>query len=141
MIADSQSRFTQYVLRRLASERESPEPTACYDPDGDCIHFLLRPDCCYAERVDDFITLYYEQETGQLVGAEIKAFSNFCRDIERRFPALRLVIREGRIKMRHLLLAKLMMLNDRAKMTRVVAYKKLFEAAEETEVEAEPCPK
>ncbi len=33
----------------LARPAEQFEPTATYDPDGDCIEFLAKPDSFYAE--------------------------------------------------------------------------------------------
>ena len=39
----------------LAQPAEKFTPAATYDPDGDCIEFLAKPDLFYAERVDDQI--------------------------------------------------------------------------------------
>ncbi len=47
-------------------------PTAYYDPDGDCIEFLARPEPFYVERVDDLVTVYYSQETREVIGSLLK---------------------------------------------------------------------
>jgi hypothetical protein len=52
----------------LTEPAEPFKPTATYDPDGDCIEFLISPEPFYAERVDDLVTVYYSQETGQVIG-------------------------------------------------------------------------
>ena len=39
------------------------QPMATYDPDGDCIEFLVKPDRFHAERVDDLITLVVKDST------------------------------------------------------------------------------
>lgn len=57
----SNSDFAERMML-LARPVEQFEPTAIYDPDGDCIEFLAKPDRFYAERVDDLITVYYSQE-------------------------------------------------------------------------------
>ncbi len=53
----------------LARPAEQFRPTATYDPDGDCVEFIAKPDPFYAERIDDLVTVYYSQETGELIGA------------------------------------------------------------------------
>ncbi len=50
-------------VAELAKKAGPPQATAVYDPDGDCIEFLARPEPFYGERIDDLITVYYSQET------------------------------------------------------------------------------
>ena len=59
-------------MRLLAQPAEDFKPTAVYDPDGDCIEFIAKPDPFYAERVDDLLTVYYSQESGEEVGSLIE---------------------------------------------------------------------
>ncbi|MCH9021731.1 MAG: hypothetical protein IID32_03100 [Planctomycetes bacterium] len=47
------------------------QPTAVYDPDGDCIEFVFKPDNFYARRIDDLLTVYYSQENEEIVGSLI----------------------------------------------------------------------
>jgi hypothetical protein len=70
--------FAQHVLR-LAKAAQPFKATAVYDPDGDCIEFLAKPDPFYAERIDDLVTVYYSQETHEVVGSLIKGVTPFCR--------------------------------------------------------------
>lgn len=43
-----------------------------YFPNGDFVSFYFRPDRCYAERVDDRLTVYLSMDTKELVGCKIK---------------------------------------------------------------------
>ena len=65
----------------LGKPAQQFRPTATYDPDGDCIEFLAKPDPFYAERVDDLVTVYYSQETNEVIGSLIKGVSRFCQEI------------------------------------------------------------
>ncbi len=67
----SNSEFAERMIL-LARPAEQFEPTATYDPDGDCIEFLARADSFYAERLDDLVTVYYSQETHEVIGSLIK---------------------------------------------------------------------
>ncbi len=70
MTVTSNEEFAKRMM--LLTEPAEPfRPTATYDPDGDCIEFLVSPDPFYAERVDDVLTVYYSQETGQVIGSFI----------------------------------------------------------------------
>ena len=64
MTVTSNSEFAKRMML-LARPSEQFKPTATYDPDGDCIEFLAKPDPFYAERIDDLVTVYYSQETGE----------------------------------------------------------------------------
>src|SRR6266704_286870 len=52
-------------VAELAKHAGLPQPTAVYDPDGDCIEFLAKPEPFYAERIDDLVTVYYSQERSE----------------------------------------------------------------------------
>lgn len=77
MTALSNSDFARRMML-LARPANQFEPVATYDPDGDCIEFLARPDPFYAERIDDLATVYYSQETDEVIGSLIKGVSRFC---------------------------------------------------------------
>ena len=71
MTVTSNADFAKRMML-LAKPAEQFKPTATYDRDGDCIEFLAKPDPFYAERVDDLVTVYYSQETGEVIGSLIK---------------------------------------------------------------------
>ena len=132
MTAMSNSDFAALVTR-LAQSAPSFEPSATYDPDGDCIEFLASPDPFYAERVDDLVTVYYSQETGEVTGSHIKGVSKFLKKL----PGLRIEILDGRIKLVHLFRAKLWTSSPGPKQVRALTYVKLIAVAERTDIGAQ----
>lgn len=48
------------------------KPVPHYFPDGDFVSYFFRPDRCYAERVDDMLTVYLAFDSNELVGCKIK---------------------------------------------------------------------
>lgn len=123
----------------LARPAEQFEPIATYDPDGDCIEFLIRPDPFYAERMDDLVTVYYSQETNEVIGSLIKGASRFCEELLNKMPGFRIVIQDGRVRMEHLFLARLWFKpRDPADIV-TLTYRKLIEVAEEANSEAQLC--
>src|ERR1700730_7847277 len=78
MTVASNAEFAKRMML-LARPAEQFRPTATYDADGDCIALLVKPDPFYAERVDDLVTVYYSQETGEVIGSLLKGVSQFCK--------------------------------------------------------------
>lgn len=91
MTAMSNSDFAAHLLK-LAQGAPAFEPTVTYDPDGDCIEFLARPDAFYGERLDDLVTVYYSQETREIIGSLIKGVHGFLK----KHPGLQIDIQDGR---------------------------------------------
>jgi hypothetical protein len=136
MTVTSNEEFAKRMML-LARPAESFRPTATYDPDGDCIEFLAKPDPFYAERVDDLVTVYYSQETGDVVGSLIKGIAGFCQDFSTRNPGFKIVIEDGRVRLEHIFLARLWSSSQDRKAIQTLTYKKLIEVAGETEVEGD----
>src|ERR1700722_14126470 len=105
-MAMSNSEYSKFV-RDLAKPTEPFSPTATYDPDGDCIEFLAKPDSFYAERVDDLVTVYYSQETDEVVGSLIKDVSAFCKKVLETMPGFQIEIKDGRVRLVHIFRARL----------------------------------
>src|SRR5436190_1694772 len=106
MTVTSNAEFAKRMLL-LARPAEQFEPTATYDPDGDCIEFLAKPDPFYAERVDDLLTVYYSQETGEVMGSLLKGVSRFCKQMLEKMPGFRIEVHDGRIRLVHIFRAHL----------------------------------
>lgn len=81
MKAMTNEEFAERVNELARSVSGTPQPTAVYDPDGDCIEFLAKPEPFYAERIDDLVTVYYSQETREIIGSLIKGASKFCNKL------------------------------------------------------------
>lgn len=140
MTVTSNADFAKRMML-LARPAEQFEPTATYDPDGDCIEFLAKPGPFYGERVDDLVTVYYSQETNEVIGSLIKGVSKFCDDLLAKMPGFKIEIHDGRVRLLHIFLARLWS-SERDPLELVtLAYKKLIDVAHETtvEVDAELC--
>jgi hypothetical protein len=136
MTVMSNDQFAKRMML-LAKPAERFRPTATFDPDGDCIEFLASPDSFYAERVDDLVTVYYSQETGEVVGSLIKGVSKFCRTILEKMPGFRIEIRDGRVSLEHIFRASLWFSRFAPDDLPTLTYQKLILMAEESEAEAE----
>jgi hypothetical protein len=121
----------------LARPAEQFKPTATYDPDGDCIEFLAKPDPFYAERMDDLITVYYSQETGEVIGSLVKGVEKFCREMFDKAPGFRIAIEDGRVRLEHIFLLRLWTSQFDHQDLKTLTYRKLIDVAEEAAVEAE----
>jgi len=123
----------------LAKPAEEFRPTTTYDADGDCIEFLAKPDPFYGERVDDLVTVYYSQETGEVVGSLLKGVSGFCKSILERMPGFKIEINDGRVKLEHIFLARLWFAERDPQELVTLTYRKLIEVAEKAEAKVELC--
>ena len=138
MKAMSNSEFAQFA-KELAKPTEPFEPTVTYDPDGDCIEFISRPDSFYAERVDDLVTIYCSHETHQVIGSLIKGVNRFCREILQKIPGFKIEIQDGKVRLEHIFLAKLWSSEHHEDDLIVFRYRKLIEVAEQANAEARLC--
>jgi hypothetical protein len=123
----------------LARGSEQFKPTAAYDRDGDCIEFLAKPDAFYAERIDDLVTVYYSQETDEVIGSLIKGVSKFCRELEGKLPGFKIEIHDGPVRLQHIFQARLWSGPFKPHDVPTLIYRKLIEVADDAVVEGELC--
>lgn len=123
-------------IDNLSVPSEPFEPTAKYDPDGDCIEFIIRAEPFYAERIDGLVTVYRSQPNDEIVGSLIKGVSAFCKKLHQRFPGFEITVEAGRVRLDHIFLAKLWTSRHQSKIISLT-YRQLIEEAERVEVEAE----
>jgi len=130
----SDEQFAKYVMG-LEKPDEPFKPTATYDPDGDCIEFLAAPVSFYGERIDDLVTVYYDNETDEIVGSLIKGVTGFCRRMLEKYPGFKIEIQDGPVKLEHIFRAALWA--SAPQPLKTLTYNKLIVMAEESEVRAE----
>ncbi len=138
MTVTSNSDFAKRMML-LAKPADQFKPTAMYDSDGDCIEFLAKPDAFYAERIDDLVTVYYSQETGEVIGSLIKGVTKFCNEMLERMPGFRIEIQAGRVSLQHIFRARLWSENLDPNDLETLTYRKLIEVSGETEVDGDLC--
>jgi len=127
----SNEEFAKEIMK-LANETPSHGPIAYYDQDGDCIEFLSTPGNFYAERIDDLITVYYDEKTDEIIGSLVKDVSQFIK----KNPRFAILVESGRVRLAHLFIAGLGSQTQEPNDIVIQTYKKLLEQAEETSVEA-----
>jgi hypothetical protein len=123
-----------HQMIELARAAAPFRPSATYDPDGDCVEFLVTPDSFYGERIDDVVTVYRSHDTDEVVGSLIKGVTRLLK----RFPNLQIVVDDGKVKIEHLfVVAGMVPQKTGDQPLRTISYRKLIAAAHETGVEAD----
>lgn len=96
----------QLILSKVDVQKPF-EPMAFYDSDGDCIEFFIANDAFYAERLDGLVTVYYSQETGEIVGSLIKNIKKFIAKVLETAPGFKIEIQGKKVQLEHLFTAKM----------------------------------
>jgi hypothetical protein len=133
---------TNEEFAKMVLESASPEhpfrPKATYDPDGDCIEFMIKPDNFYAHRIDELFTVYYSEKTNEVVGSLIKSVKSFCKKLIQQSPWFAIIVDEPPIWLSHLFVARLMQLQskpDQAELRLITTYKELIKQAQAENIE------
>jgi hypothetical protein len=132
MSALSNEEYVKEVME-IGTSRVTNEPTVYFDRDGDCIEFLAKSKNFYAERIDDLITVYYEEDSDEIIGSLIKGVSVLIK----KHPNLAIFVEAGPIRLAHLFIAGLLSHEPAKDRITILTYKKLIECAEATGAEAE----
>lgn len=87
------------------------------------------------------MTVYCSQETGEVIGSLIKGVSKFCDEMLAKMPGFKIEVRDGRVRLVHIFLARLWSTERDPQELATLTYKKLIDVAENTAVEvgAELC--
>lgn len=121
--------FARMVMAQAGEFR----PSAYYDQDGDCIEFLASPDSFIAQRLDDLVTVYLSQDTGEVTGSLIKGIRRFLSNS----AGLKILIDDGRIKLEHFLVAHATATDGRRQDAETRIYRKIIKLAESTDLSME----
>jgi hypothetical protein len=136
MNALTNDEFAARVLE-LATPAPLFAPAAYYDPDGDCIEFLAAQDNFRAERVDDLVTVYFSEDTGEIVGSLLKGVDALCKNLLQRLPGFKIEIKLGKVKLVHIFQAKLWASEAEPDDLATITYRKLIDVARQTGVDVE----
>jgi hypothetical protein len=97
----------------------------------------VKPDPFRAERVDELVTVYLSQETGEVIGSLIKGVSKFCNEILKKVPGFRISIQDGPVRLDHIFLARLWTLEADPQDLTALTYQKLIAVADQADLEAD----
>jgi len=70
-------------------------PRMRHSKDGDCVEIYTSPDDAYAERIDEFVTVYLTHENDAVVGACIKQVNRLVKSILKVIPAFSVEVKDG----------------------------------------------
>lgn len=132
MSALSNEEYVKKVME-IGTSEVTNKPIAYFDRDGDCIEFLAKPKNFYAERIDDLVTVYYEEDSDEIIGSLIKGVSVFIK----KHPNFAIFVKAGRVRLAHLFIAGLLSCEPAKDKITILTYKKLIDCAEETGAEAQ----
>ena len=129
--------FAEFALSQVEDGRHF-QPQVSYDQDGDCIEFLASNDMFYAERIDSLVTVYYSEDTGEIIGSLIKGVKKFIAEMSKKAPGFRIEIKDGKVRLEYLFNLKMWYAEEPRKEI-VLAYRKLRDVAQRVDAEAELC--
>jgi hypothetical protein len=129
--------FADLAMARVEPARPF-ETQVLYDPDGDCIEFLISNEGFFAERIDSLVTVYYGRESGEIVGSLIKGVRRIIASLSQKLPGFKIDVEDGRLRLEHLFTAQLWA-SPSAEPDVGVVYRKLRQAAERADAEADLC--
>lgn len=130
------SHMPDFLSRMVEEAEKAPSftPNAFFNQDGDLIEFLASDESYYAERVDSRLTVFYGQDSGELVGAMLKGVSCIVRDFTKTLPNFRLEVIDGRMHLSALISATMWATTEDKAPVRSVLYKKVRRVAEQNDV-------
>jgi hypothetical protein len=90
--------FARAVLDGATANPQFPQ--AMYDPDGDCLEFVITSENYRGKRLDSLVTVYIGEDTGEVVGVVIKGVKQrLTRAIREKVPGFAVEIRGGKVRL------------------------------------------
>ena len=120
--------YENAILEMAKEEQVAFEPFSLLNEDGDCIEFFVSPKDYYAERVDDYLTVYIEEETGEVAGFVIKNITRILKRVAAQQAVYSFVIFDGEVRLEALFTVMLGNTVDQ-KITYVREYRKVVDIA------------
>lgn len=131
----SDQEFAQQIFEIAGEPVEQFESYVFNNIEGDCIEFFVSPENYFAERIDDYLTLYLDMNTEEITGFVIK---NVKRIIEKLSPnkmAMEFVIDDGKVQLRSLFTAMFAGPDEPKREKLVRAYRKVVRLAEKMKID------
>lgn len=121
----------QTAVLNAISNDPFPKCLTYYDSDGDCFEVLFSDESYKTERVDEVLTVFYGQESKEIVGCVIKGMRLLLTDVLKRNPGFVFEVEDGNIELSILFTAAAWKDGDKVTGKR---YKKLRSQAAERSV-------
>ena len=105
MTVMTDAEYVDAVHELMTQPQGEFSPFALPNEDGDCIEFFVSQKDYYAKRIDNYLTLYLEEETDEVAGFVIKNISRILNRVVNQQVAHSFVIRDGEVCLRALFTA------------------------------------
>jgi hypothetical protein len=89
--------YEDAVLALTSQECGEFSPFAFVNEEGDCIEFFVSAHDYYAQRVDDYLTLYLEEETEDVAGFVVKNVTQILERVATQQENYAFVIKDGEV--------------------------------------------
>lgn len=97
MTAMTDTEYTDAVKELITQTQGDFSPFVLPNEEGDCIEFFVSQKDYYAKRIDDYLTLYLEEETDEVAGFVIKNITRILKRVATHQAAHAFVIRDGEV--------------------------------------------
>ncbi|MCL2028689.1 MAG: hypothetical protein FWG79_09445 [Bacteroidales bacterium] len=118
--------YADTILEMASQVQGEFAPFAFPNEEGDCIEFFVSPKDYYAKRVDDYLTLYLEEKTGDVAGFVIKNITWILDNVSSGMDCS-FVIRDGEMCLEAMFAA--MVWSDERRITFVREYRRVANLA------------
>lgn len=125
--------YANAVFEIAAQEQCEFSPFVAPNEDGDCVEFFVSPNDYYAKRIDDYLTLYLDEETENVVGFVVKNITRILNRVAARQADYAFVIRDGEMRLEALFTA--MFFGDERRGTYVREYYKAVDIAQQHQLD------
>jgi hypothetical protein len=91
--------FEQAVFNIADNPVKSFSPFVFYNKAGDCIEFYVSQNDYYAERIDDYLTLFLDMNTDEIVGFMIKNIKQILNKIDTSKLAWSFIVNDDEVQL------------------------------------------
>lgn len=117
------------AVMKICGDSEIEFPAVYHDQDGDCIEVLVSAGPFYGERIDDLVTVYFSETTGEIVGCLIKGIKKLLD----KDPKTQIILHAGKIRLSDFFLVGFLT----QKAADLHMYQKLRQCVEQYNIETE----
>lgn len=101
----SDQEFVQRIFEIAGEPVEHFEPFVFNNTAGDCIEFFVSNHDYYADRIDDYLTVYKDMDTEEIIGFVIKNIKRIFKKLSAKKRAMAFVYDDHRFRLRNLFVA------------------------------------
>jgi len=129
----TQNTFENDVMELIGNTSEPFKPYGYYIPEGDCFEFFISDEEFYGKRIDQFVTIYLSMESHEIIGSLIKDIEILYSEVAKKFPGFGIMIQDGKVRLSHIFLAKILPENPNKTIIPTRVYKQLADIIEEND--------